>query len=325
MTNPHKCAKFKPMKRIFITLSIFFFLSAGSASAYWIWTPKTGRWLNPKYAVKANPAEQLKYARELFDSKSYDKARVEFEKLIKNFGRSKEAAEAQYLIGRCFENLNKPYEAFKAYDKVIKKYPFSEKTEEIVERQYLIADKLFKAPRSKVFEAVVGKDYNVVEIFRAVVNNAPYGKYAPIAQYKIGLFYKSVGMFPEAKEEFDKVVNEYPQSEWVKAAKYQIALADTESSLKAGYDQTSTKSAVKEFTEFVKNYPDAELSADAQNQMKELRNKEAENNFNIAKFYEKLKKIDSAKIYYRHVVSDYSDTVWAKKSVEQLEALEKKK
>ncbi len=313
------------MKRILIVLSFFFFLSSSNASAYWIWTPKTGRWLNPKYAVKANPSEQFKYAQELFDGKSYDKARAEFEKLIKNFGRSKEAAEAQYFIGLCFEALKKPYEAFKAYDKVIKKYPFSERTEEIVERQYLIADKLFKTTRSKVIEAVAGRDYNVVEILRAVVNNAPYGKYAPIAQYKLGLFYKSVAMFPEAKEEFEKVVNEYPQSQWVKAAKYQIALSDSESSLKPGYDQSSTRSAVKEFAEFVKSYPDAELSADAQKEMRQLRNKEAENNFNIAGFYQKLKKTEPAKIYYKHVIVDYSDTIWANKSLEELEAMEKKK
>jgi outer membrane protein assembly factor BamD len=165
----------------------------------------------------------------------------------------------------------------------------------------------------------------VVEVFRAVVNNAPYGQYAPIAQYKIGLFYKSVNMLPEAREEFEKVVNEYPQSEWVKAAKYQIALTEAQNSLKPGYDQSSTKSAVKEFEEFLKSYPDAELSEDAQKQILDLRNKEAENYFSIAKFYEKLKKFEAAKIYYRRIISSYPNSSWASLASEKLEALEKKK
>ncbi len=324
LTKPDKYAKFKPMKRTLLVLSFFFFLSGATASAYWIWTPQTGKWINPKYAVKANPKEQLEFAKSLLEDKNYDKARSEFEKLIRHFGRSKEAAEAQFFIGACFEKLKKPYEAFKAYDKVIKKYPFSERTEEIVEKEYAIADKLFKTQRSKVLEAVAGRDYNVVEILRAVVSNAPYGKYAPVAQYKIGLFYKSVGMFPEAREEFEKVISEYPQSEWVKAAKYQIALSDSSSSLKPVYDQSNTKSAVKEFAEFVKTYPDAELSADAQKQMQELRNKEAESEFNIAKFYEKQKKIEPARIYYKHILTDYPDSVWATKAIEKLEALKNK-
>jgi len=312
------------MKRILVILCFCFFLSGTTAFAYWIWTPQTGRWLNPKYAVKANPKEQLEYAKSLLDNKNYDKARVEFEKLIKHFGKSKEAAEAQFFIGACLEKLNKPYDAFKAYDKVIKKYPFSERAEEVVEREYLIADKLFKTQRSKILEAVAGRDYNVVEILRAVVNNAPYGKYAPVSQYKIGLFYKSVGMFPEAREEFEKVVNDYPQSEWVKAAKYQIALSDSQSSLKAGYDQSNTKAAVKEFKEFLNVYPDAELSADAQKQLQDLGSKEAENEFNVAKFYEKQKKFEAAKIYYKHVISDYPDSSWANKAVAKLEGLNKK-
>ncbi|MDP2938582.1 MAG: outer membrane protein assembly factor BamD [Candidatus Omnitrophota bacterium] len=313
------------MKRVLIILSFFFFLSANFAYAYWIWTPKTGRWINPKYAVKANPNEQLEFAKSLLDNKNYEKAKTEFEKLIRHFGRSKEAAEAQFFIGVCLEKLNKPYEAFKAYDKVIKKYPFSERTQEIVEKEYMIADKLFKTQRSKVLEAVAGRDYNVVEILRAVVNNAPYGKYAPIAQYKIGLFYKSIGMYPESKEEFEKVINEYPLSEWVKAAKYQIALSDAQSSLKPNYDQSSTKSALKEFEEFVKVYPEAELTTDAKKQMQDLKNIEAESNFNIAKFYEKQKKIEPAKIYYKHIIADYPNSVWASWAMEKLEALEKKK
>lgn len=317
-------AKLKPMKRVAVFLCFFIFFGNSMANAYWIWTPKTGRWINPKYVVKANPKEQLESAKSLFDNKNYEKAKNEFEKLIKHFGRSKEAAEAQFFIGFCLEKLNKPYEAFKAYDKVIKKYPFSERTEEIVEKEYLIADKLFQTQRSKVLEAVAGRDYNVVEILRAVVNNAPYGKYAAVAQYKIGLFYKSVGMLPEAREEFEKVINEYPQSEWVKAAKYQIALTDVQSSLKPEYDQSATKSAVKEFEEFLKVYPEAELSTDAQKQVQDLKNKDAENNFNIAKFYEKQRKFESAKIYYQHIVSDYPDSLWALKAVAKLEVLNKK-
>lgn len=312
------------MKRLIIALSFFFFLWQSSAFAYWIWTPQTGKWVNPKTAVKANPQDQLDFAKSLLENKQYEKAKSEFEKLIRKFPRAKEAAEAQFFIGVCLENLNKPYDAFKAYDKVIKKYPFSERADEIVEREYEIGEKLFKIQRSKFVEAVAGRDYNVVEILRAVINNAPYGKYAPIAQYKIGLFYKSVGMFPEAREEFEKVINDYPQSEWVKAAKYQIALVDTQSSLKPTYDQTNTAQAVKGFEEFVRTYPDAELSSEAQKQMQELRNKEAESEFNIAKFYEKQRKIDSAKIYYKHIISEYPESPSANLAMERLKSLETK-
>lgn len=131
-------------------------------------------------------------------------------------------------------------------------------------------------------------------------------------------------MFTEARVEFEKVVNEYPQSEWVKAAKYQIALCDAKAAPKPAYDQSTTKDAVAEFEDFVKTYPDADLSNKAKQHIQLLREKDAENNFKIAQFYEKQKAYPSAKIYYNLVLDDYKDTSWAIKAMEHLRILEKK-
>ena len=310
-------------KTLFIAIVLFFSLGT-TAFAYWIWTPQTGRWINPKYSVKGSPAEQLEFAKRLFDVKEYKKAEQEFLKLIHYYRKSKEAAEAQYYIARCMEDANRPYQAFLAYQKVIDKYPFSERQGEIVERQYQIGAKLLESAKSTFWDVVSGKEYNVVEVFKKVVENAPYGKYAAVSQYKMGLFLKNSGMYPEARAEFEKVVNEYPQSEWVKAAKYQIALCDAKAAPKPAYDQSTTKDAVAEFQDFVKAYPDADLSSKAQKHIQYLREKEAENNFNIAQFYEKQKAYSSAKIYYNLVADDYKDTSWAISALEHLRILERK-
>ena len=100
------------------------FITMGKASyAFWVWTPETNRWENPKYSVKETPAEQLEFAKTFYTSKEYERAVLEFKKLIKHYPRAKEAAEAQYSIGMCLEALGKPLEAFKAYQVVIEKYP----------------------------------------------------------------------------------------------------------------------------------------------------------------------------------------------------------
>jgi len=131
-------------------------------------------------------------------------------------------------------------------------------------------------------------------------------------------------MYTEARVEFEKVVNEYPQSEWVKAAKYQIALCDAKAAPKPAYDQSTTGNAVQEFEDFVKTYPEAELSDKAQKHIADLKEKEAENNFNIAHFYEKQKAFSAAKIYYGMIVNNYARTSWAIKSMERLRILDRK-
>ena len=67
--------------------------------AFWIWTPETNKWINPKYAVKETPQEQLKVGTDLYEMKEYKQAIREFEKLLKHYPRARQAPDAQYHIG----------------------------------------------------------------------------------------------------------------------------------------------------------------------------------------------------------------------------------
>jgi len=308
--------------RIFLLLVILIttlsWTSAGHA--FWVWTPETNKWVNPKYAVKDTPSEQLQFALGFYEAKEYKEAIRELKKLIKHFPRAREAPDAQYYIGLSLEEQEQLFDAFKGYQVVIDKYPFSERSAEIVKRQYDIGVKLLEGEdrKSKFMESLKGTNYNVIEIFKTVIKNAPYGDYAPLAQYKMGLYLMENHLFQEARDEFEKVLNDYPDSEWAKAAKYQIAITDARRSSGAQYDQKITQAAVEEFEDFLEIYPDAELSKKAKEQIRKLREKEAENNFVIAQFYEKRKNYKASKIYYQIVVDDYKNSSWAKKALTKI-------
>lgn len=313
------------LKKTLLTFSFVLSLAVPS-HAFWIWTPDSGKWENPKYAVKETPGEQLRFALGFYKSKDYKRANSELEKLIKNYPRAREAADAQYYMARMLEDQGQLHAAFKSYQLVIDKYPFSERTAEVVKRQYVIGNDLMEGKEKKnaLINTVVGGDYDVVEVFRAVIKNAPYGEFAASAQYKIGQYLLEKQMYQEARDEFEKTINDYPNSEWAKAAKFQIALSDSKRSSDAQYDQKVTASALNEFKDFVKKFPDAELSQKAKHHIDELHEKEAENNFVIAQFYEKQKQYDSARIYYNTIVDQYPGTSWARKALVRLRILEKK-
>ncbi|HBR14955.1 MAG TPA: hypothetical protein DD723_05350 [Candidatus Omnitrophica bacterium] len=310
-----------------IYLSVLLILLFPSRSfSFWVWTPETNKWVNPKYAVKETPAEQLQYGLDFYEAKDYKAAIREFEKLIHHYPRAREAPDAQFYIGRCWEDQDKLYQAFKQYQVVIEKYPFSELSGEIVKKQYGIGVKLLEGEtkENKFMDSLKGGNYYVVDVFKAVIKNAPYGELAASAQYKIGLYLSEKKLYQEARDELEKVINDYPNSEWAKAAKYQIAISDAKRSTDAAYDQKVTQAAVAEFNEFVENYPDAELSDKAKKQVHQLREKEAENNFLIAQFYEKQKNYSSAKIYYQKIVNDYVDSKWSSKSLEKIREMSQK-
>lgn len=325
LTNFAPYAKvFQMRKLLIILISILFIACAAPSYAFWIWTPETNKWVNPKYAVKDTPKEQLVYAEEFYQQKDYKKALQEYGKLIQHYPKSREAPQAQLGIGQCYEGLNNEYRGFQEYQKIIEKYPFSDLAPEVIERQYKVGEKLLQNPsKSQFIMTITGGEYDVIDVFRTVIKNAPYGKYAAVSQYKIGLYLSEKKMYQEARDEFEKVVNDYPESEWVKPAKYQIAVVDAARSSGAQYEQAVTKAAKEEFEEFTKSYPDAQLSEKARAELAALNNKEAENNFVVAKFYLKNKKYEAAKIYYNTVVDEYPDTPWAAKAKAELLLIEK--
>lgn len=314
------------MRRIILILvAILFAFSVNQAYSYWIWTPKTGRWVNPKYAVRPTPKEQLEYAQTIYNKKKYKEAKMEFQRLIQYYPKSAEAAEAQYYLGVCEEAQDNLYEAYLAYQKVIDKYPFSERIQEIIEKEFKIAGEFMGGKTRKVLGINLPLENPAIEIFHKVIENSTYGPLAASAQYKLGLVLKGLGRFFEAEEEFQKVVSNYPNSEWIDAAKYQIASCRASVSRGPDYDQEATSEAKNKFEEFVREHPDASLSREAEDNIRRLKEKEAESSFGIGRFYEKQKLYDSAKIYYNYVIDNYPKSIWAAKSLERLQTIERKK
>lgn len=295
------------------------------ACAYWIWTPKSGKWVNPKSAVKPTPKEQFDFAKNLYDIKNYEEAKREFRKLLKAYPKSKEAAESQYYLGRIEEDRGNIYEAYQAYQRVIDKYPFSERIQEIIEREYKIGEAFMAGEKRKALGLTLPIENPAIEIFTKVIENSTYGPLAPKAEYKLGLVLKGLLRYYEAEEAFNKVVSNYPDSEWAAAAKFQIAECRSAVSRGPDYDQGASHEAKQKFEEFVKEHPDAVLSQQAEKNISELNEKEAEASYKTAVFYEKQKAYEAARIYYNDVINNHPQSPWAAKAMERLQLIGKKK
>lgn len=313
------------MRRIILSLCVIFTLAVNPAYSFWIWTPKTGKWVNPKNLPKDNPKAQFDYARGFYDEKKYDEAIREFMKLLKTYPKSFEASESQYYLGVIEEERGNLYEAYLAYQKVVDKYPFSERIKEIVEKEYHIAEQFIAGYKRKVLGIILPVEDPSIEILTKVVENSTYGTLAPKAKYKLGLVLKGLQRYYEAEDAFNKVISNYPDSEWAGAAKFQIASCRAALSRGPDYDQGAMQEAKQKFEEFVREHPDAVLSQEAEQNISKLKEKEAASSYNIAVFYEKQKCYQAAKIYYENVINNYPDSPWAPKAQESLQLMEKKK
>lgn len=296
-----------------------------NAYSFWIWSPKTNKWKNPKYSAQVTPYLQYREAVKYFEKKSYKRALKEFKKLIVNYPDAYESAESQYYLGRCYQEMRQPYPAFLEYKKVIESYPNSKRIEEVVQYEYDIGEYFFsrEAKRWMGVSKYDFMEHPSVEIFKIIIDKTPYSQYAPLAQYKLAVLFMQLTRFQEAREEFSKLIEAYPESEWALPSKYQLAIATAKAFPGAEYDSSSVKEAVKQLDAFIKDHPQAQVISAATAQLIELRNKEAEKNFNIAVFYEKQKKYTSAVVYYRIVLQEYPDSGYAASAGQKLKELEK--
>ncbi len=283
--------------------------------AFWLWSPDIGKWINPKNSAKDTPEEQLTWATEFYNQKNWDRAIGEFEKLAAVFPNSRLAAEGVYYIGLCWEQKGDIAKAADAFQKLVDRYPYSDRIKDAVKHEFDIAGRFASGEKLKMLGIpALPAQEKAIELYKHIVKNAPFGTYGDQAQFKLGEVYKSQGEYQEAQKAFQAVVDDYPSSDLVGKAKYQIAYCSMEASKQAQYDERSAERAIEEFEGFKNEFPADQQALDADESIKALRNKKAMTSFDIAAFYEKQKKWESAKVYYEEVIKKYPETQFAQEA-----------
>ncbi len=291
--------------------------------AAWVWSPQTG-WIGPSGAVKDTPAAQFDYALAFFQQGEYDKAKIELKKLLKHYRESREAADAQYYLGRCLEGRRDYYEAFLAYRRTLQVYPSTTRFSEILERMMQLGNYFLSGKKRRLLgtAALLPARDKAVEIFQAIVEDGPFSSQGELAQYKLGIAHLALEEYEQAVSAFEQLIERYPASPLVDDARFQLAQASLKGTFKPGYDQHATDQAVEELEVFVKEYPTSDLSPQALNRLQTLRERRAEHEFQVAQYYERRKQLASAILYYQSVVDQYAETSWAPKAAARLAILE---
>ena len=293
------------------------------AEAGWVWTPQTG-WIGPAGAVKDTPKEQLEFAMSFFEQGDYDKARLEFKKLLKHYKDAMEAREAQYYLGRCHEEQGDYYAAFLDYRKTIQAYPSTTRFEEVMERVYQIGNHFLSGKKRKVLGtlAIMPARDKAIEVFQAIVEDGPFSQHGELAQYKLGIANLALGEYEQAVSAFEQLIDRYPNSPLVDDARFQIAQASLKGTFKPGYDQHPTDQAIEQLDAFVEENPASDLAPEAVGRRRTLREQRAAHEFQVAQFYEGREEIDSALIYYRAILDQYAETSWAAQASARVDALQ---
>ena len=316
----------------FVAVCAALVVPAAPARAAWVWTPESGRWVNPANQPKESASLQFQYAEEQLEKKEYDEAIREFERLQTHFPASAYGDLAQFSIGRAHEGAGRWADAALAYQKTIDDFPDTRLFDRVITKQYELGNKYYERAVAKANKRSLlpnlgelfsdKNDFDrAIEVYQRVVENQPFTDAAAEAQYRIGLCYSKQEEYELAIDEYETVLELYPSSPWAGEAAFSAAEAQFLRGRPADYDQTAVEDSIERLEDYLRHYNNASRRADVERMLLALDNSRAEHEFRIAEWYHRNLKYQAARLYYAQVITAHPDTEWATKSRQELEQL----
>lgn len=237
---------------------------------------------------------------------------------------AKSAPDARYRQATLLEQSGDVPEAFKAYDQFLDRYPGSGLYSQALNRQASLAQRVADGDIKAGFMGMKTR-YSVdktVEMLEKVRDNAPRSRTAAKAQFTIGQLYRSQKRkAKESIEAFRKVVADHPSSPEAPEALFNVGMVLMEDADRKNQDRANLDAAREAFNDYLNQYPGHKRAPEARNMLAKIGGQDVRNAFDIAEFYYKTGKTESAKIYYRDVVKRSSSGKLRDKAQARLKSL----
>ncbi|QSR88612.1 outer membrane protein assembly factor BamD [Methylacidiphilum caldifontis] len=301
-------------KGLFFFILSFLMLKA-ELFAPLVWRPGEG-WVDESTGTglsASSSRDQLNLAKKFEEDKDYENALKAYRILIRKWPYAVFAPEAQFRIGQCLEKKGDFLGANKAYDRMIQKYPSSSFFEQALERKLAIGNLYLAGEPKRLFNIPMGSGLDIAaQIFESIIRAAPYGKFAPLAEFQLGLTHIKEKKYTDAISTFNRLLDKYPNHSLADDAQYEIGYTWYVASQASEYDQSSTEKAIEGFEDYIVRYPSGDKVEAAKAHIAELKGKTTLGSFHIAQFYERAKNFKAAYIYYSDVIKQNPTSEQAK-------------
>ena len=145
------------------------------------------------------------------------------------------------------------------------------------------------------------------EYFLRVREEYPLSNLAVLADMGIADSYFSDKAYIEAEGAYSDFVNLHPTNENVPYAIYQAGICHYNQIEAIDRDQTETVKARKEFEKLIARYPESKFATMAERLLIECKQKQAEHEFYVGKFYFTQKKYHAALIRLEKIANEYAN------------------
>jgi outer membrane protein assembly factor BamD len=312
-----------PALRVLVVAAASALLLAPAARADLVWSPSTG-WRIQGGVLSGLTGPEGRNALEMMNTARSDQERGRihsalhiYTKVAKRYPSSVYAPEALYQVGKIRFARRQYYKAFDAYQSIVARYPNEHRFDEIIGEEYRIASLLLDGARNYMWGFIPGfrNRERAVAYFEAVVANAPYGEYAPLALMSAARGYEYMHDPDEAIDILDRVVNNYQQSVLVPFGYLELAKEHASQVQGAYYDQGETNQAITYYEDFMilfPNDPQIAVAAEGLDRMKRILadSKILEGDF----YFYHRDNYTAARVFYNEAITSYPDSPIARQA-----------
>ncbi len=301
-----------------------------------VWRPGEG-WTYEPYGGeatwhRAKAKDQLDVAQAAFQKKDYALALRAARRLVRVWPLCDYVPEARDIIARCYDARGQSERAFKQYQQLLEKHPRIPNYEEILQRQFEIANLYLAGKwfRLWTYIPLPPSATRTAGMYEKIVKSGPYSSVAAQAQLKIGTAREKAKDFPAAAKAFQLAGDRYTDRPAVAAeAHFREGQAYNRQALKADYDQSAAGQAINAFRDFLALYPNDARTNQAAKAIVALKLEQARgciqtaHFYETAKFYPKLTRWKGARTYYNEVVLLDPGSTYAAEARKRINALNK--
>ncbi len=281
-----------------------------------------GKWVQAVAPGEGTPAGELALIRQhQADGSRRDTLRA-VKKFIEKYPGDARCEEAMLLAGEAELDANRYWQAFEWYERVASEYPNGKLFERALDRQFKVAEVFLDGRKRVVLGFLHISAYgDGQEILFGIAAHSPGSALAERALMRVADFYFDRRNFVEAVETYDEYLEMFPKSDRSSRAMLRGARANLADYQGWAYDDTPLIEARQRFLIFAEQFPKDATDVGVDNILSQINSMQAQRAFEDAAFYERIDRPEPARICYKYVVMDYSDTEWAARANERISHL----
>ena len=249
------------------------------------------------------------------------KAEELHEQILKKYRFTNAAAEAAYAKAWAIRQTGKLQPAFDAFQRFLTDFRRSPRFGDAIQQQYEIAEeaKGGKKQRAMLVLSMKMGSEDVIKMYKQVITNAPFGKFASLAQFSIAEIHQDKGEKAEAVAAYQAVVDNFPTSKEAGEAQFRIGAISNIAAKKTqdGQNLTATRDALKIY---VTTNPKGDRASEAQSILTGVDEAQAARSLEIGKYYERQHKPKAAAVYFNEALK-FGDAEASKEARERLAKL----